>query len=392
MGTRATKPSSALEAVAREKDSPATSSQPVQQFLSFLPNARAQPEVQLPHTPFVAPATLLHLWLQPGGVEDLVPCCRSAWQDLTAGLGSLLLEMDTTIHPSVGPPDSSWGRRWLRAPTKWWQGPCPASGCSSSVSGDAVGHAEAVPWEGRERVLGEGASAAVSLTQQGTAQDNRCLCSKNSWRRGCFPRRNPNLQRARGRQQHVGCQRSRTGTFWKAEQTCRQIGSVAAGGPNEQVVKLHVLLKDTPGLGAGRARLPGPPSSAEPNHSLTPGQPRPPRPGPTTATSVCPTPLPDVPQGELLELLLVFLEPSALPACLGSSFRVCPASRGTQVLSLTPFLQTKPELQVEVAQQISQNLRRACNLLQRNRRSSVVLGSEGCNSAPARCPLPWPSW
>lgn len=127
-----------------------------------------------------------------------------------------------------------------------------------------MGHSEAVPWEGRERVLGEGASAAVSLTQQGTAQDNRCLCSKNSWRRGCFPRRNPNLQRARGRQQHVGCQRSRTGTFWKAEQTRRQIGSVAAGGPNEQVVKLHVLLKDTPGLGAGRARLPGPPSSAEP--------------------------------------------------------------------------------------------------------------------------------
>lgn len=296
------------------------------------------------------------------------------------------------IHPSVGPPDSSWGRRWLRAPTKWWQGPCPASGCSSSVSGDAVGHAEAVPWEGRERVLGEGASAAVSLTQQGTAQDNRCLCSKNSWRRGCFPRRNPNLQRARGRQQHVGCQRSRTGTFWKAEQTRRQIGSVAAGGPNEQVVKLHVLLKDTPGSGAGRARLSESPSSAEPNHSLTPGQPRPPRPGPTTATSVCPAPLPDVPQGELLELLLVFLEPSALPACLGSSFRVCPASTGTQVLSLTPFLQTKPELQVEVAQQISQNLRRACNLLQRNRRSSVVLGSEGCNSAPARCPLPWPSW
>lgn len=97
-------------------------------------------------------------------------------------------------------------------------------------------------------------------------------------------------------------------------------------------------------------------------------------------------------RGELLELLLVFLEPSALPACLGSSFRVCPASRGTQVLSLTPFLQTKPELLVEVAQQISQNLRRACNLLQRNRRSSVVLGSEGCNSAPARCPLLWPSW
>lgn len=218
MGTRAAKPSPALEAVAREKDSPATSSQPVQQFLSFLPNAGAQPEAQLPHTPFVAPATLLHLWLQPGGVEDLVLCCRSAWQDLRAGLGSLLLEMDTMIHPSVGPPDSSWGRRWLRAPTKWWQGPCPASGCSSSISGDAAWHTEAVPWEGRERVLGEGASAAVSLTQQGTAQDNRCLCSKNSWRHGCFPRRNPNLQRTRGRQQHVGCQRSRTGTFWKAEQ------------------------------------------------------------------------------------------------------------------------------------------------------------------------------
>lgn len=44
-----------------------------------------------------------------------------------------------------------------------------------------------------------------------------------------------------------------------------------------------------------------------PLQSLTPGQPRPPRPGPTTATSVCPAPLPDVPQGELLEPLLTFL-------------------------------------------------------------------------------------
>lgn len=163
---------------------------------------------------------------------------------------------------------------------------------------------------------GEGAGgrgpAAVSLTQQGTAQDNRCLCSKNSWRCGCFPRRNPNLQRARGRQQHVGCQRSRTGTFWKAKQTRRQIGNVAARGPNEQVVKLHVLLKDTPGSGTGRAGLPGLlawcpdplqsqiralPQGSPDHHGLVPPQP------PRCAPLLSPPSL----GGELLELLLIFL-------------------------------------------------------------------------------------
>lgn len=107
---------------------------------------------------------------------------------------------------------------------------------------------------GKERVLGEGSLAAVSSTQWGAAQDNRCLCSKNSWLCECFPRRNPNLQRARGRQQHVGCQRSWTGASQKAKQTYRQIGNVATRDLKEQVVKLHILLKDTLGLETGRAR------------------------------------------------------------------------------------------------------------------------------------------
>lgn len=110
---------------------------------------------------------------------------------------------------------------------------------------------------GKERVLGEGGLAAVSSTQWGVVQDNRCLCSKNSWLCECFPRRNPNLQHARSRQQHVGCQRSRTGTSQKAKQTHRQIGSVATRGLKEQVVKLYILLKDTLGLETGCARLAG---------------------------------------------------------------------------------------------------------------------------------------
>lgn len=82
---------------------------------------------------------------------------------------------------------------------------------------------------------------------------------------------------------------------------------MAARGLNEQVVKLHVLLKDTVGLETGHARLAGQPASCqgdclaprsfgEPQMlSLPTGWDRPAKhckPGPTMTTSVCSIPLP----------------------------------------------------------------------------------------------------
>lgn len=53
------------------------------------------------------------------------------------------------------------------------------------------------------------------------------------------------------------------GTFQKAKQGRQQIGNVAARGPNEQVVKLHILLKDMLGLETGCARLAGQPTGCQ---------------------------------------------------------------------------------------------------------------------------------
>lgn len=181
---------------------PCASSQLVQQFLSVFPNAGSGPEFELPQT-------------QAQGFHKMV----------ARALPCLL---------------------WLQ---QNYTGRC----CGAHRS-----HAM-----GKERVLGEGGLAAVSSTQWGAAQNNRCLCSKNSWLCGCFPRRNPHLQCARGRQQHVGCQRSRTGTSWKAKETRQQIGNVSARGLKEQVVKLHILLKDTLGLETGHAGLAGQPASLQ---------------------------------------------------------------------------------------------------------------------------------